>query len=99
MRAWLALSVLAIAVSATVASAQSRYLPLATWLNDAAHTRDGNRLFAALHAAHIEAVATCSAGCTLSVPSADYAAAISVADDVVLREHLDVSIVASLPTS
>lgn len=82
-----------------LASAQASYLPVATWLNDAAHEDDGARVIAALHAGGLAAVATCSAGCTLSVPSGDYAAAIRIAAEVVAREHLDVRVIASLPSS
>lgn len=90
---------LCVVSAALAASAQSSYLPVATWLNDAAHEDDGQRLIAAMHAGGVAAVTTCSAGCTLSVPSAEFGAAIRIADDVVAREHLDVRVVASLPSS
>lgn len=94
----LLVSFLVLVVSAS-AAAQTSYLPLASWLNDAAHQRDGDRVVAVLHAAGIEGVATCSAGCTLSVSSSDYARAIALAEAAIAREHLDVTMLAALPSS
>jgi hypothetical protein len=48
---------------------------------------------AALHARGIDAVTTCSVGCTMSVDAARYTEALRIASALVAAEHLDVAVV------
>jgi hypothetical protein len=84
---------------ASTGSAQTASFPVVSWLNDATHEAAGARMIAVMQARGLHPVVTCSAGCTLSVPSSEYATAISAANEVIAREHLDVTVLGALPSS
>lgn len=73
--------------------------PAVSWQNDAAHEHVGRRVIDAMRAAGLHPVVTCSAGCTVSVPSPEYASALNVANQLVRVEHLDLTVLGALPTS
>lgn len=75
------------------AAAQPSPVPVATWLNDAAHAPAGDRLLSVMRSRGLHPVATCSAGCTLSVPTDEWSAAWSIAQELVTREHLAVDLI------
>lgn len=81
-----------------IASAQS-YVAVALWANDAAHAPVSARLTQLLHARQIEAVVTCSAGCTLSVDAPRFAEARAIIGEAITREHLDVRFMPTSPPS
>lgn len=75
------------------------FYPAASWLNDAAHEPVGDRVIDAMTAAGLHPVVTCSAGCTLSVPSPEYATALSIASRLATHEHLDITVLGAVGTS
>jgi hypothetical protein len=96
--------VLLICVAAMPASAQTAgrsggWLPLATYLNDAAHESQAGRVRTALEARGIHSVTTCSAGCTMSVDVSRWTEARTILRDVITREHLDIADAAPVATS
>ena len=86
-----------VSITATV-SAQASY-PVVPWTADAAHRAAGDRVVAVMESRGLHPVVTCSAGCTLSVPTAEYGTALSIASELVAREHLDIRLEGALPTS
>lgn len=73
--------------------------PAATWLNDAAHESVGRRVIDAMRAAGLHPAVTCTVGCTVSVPGAEYATALGIARQLVSHEHLDIAVVEPVITS
>ena len=86
------LLVLALLVVASPTAAQTSWVPAATYLNDPAHEAQAAVLRAQLDAAGLRSVTTCSAGCTLSVESPRWLAALTLMRTIVAREHLDIDV-------
>lgn len=78
---------------AGVAHAQPGWVPAATYRNDAAHEAQASRARAALDAAGIQSVTTCSVGCTLSVETPRWRDALAVLGEIAAREHLDLAVI------
>jgi hypothetical protein len=76
-----------------VTAAQPPYAPVVSWLDDAAHQRAADRVLAVMQSRGLHPVATCSLGCALSVPSPELAAALTIAQDLITRERLDIELV------
>lgn len=66
---------------------------VATYLNDPAHEAQAARARAVLDAHGIHSVTTCSAGCTMSVSSPEWAEALRLLRGLVASEHLDLAVV------